>query len=66
MNSRKDSKEIAQQRLMFEKHLASIEYSVPLRSRAMRAYLDNLRYEYPESQRLWEAWLACAKANQNI
>ena len=66
MNSRKDPKEIAKQRLMFEKHLASIEYGVPFRSRAMRDYLDNLRYVYPEIQRLWEAWLACAKANQNI
>lgn len=66
MDSKEEPKEIAQQRLMFEKHLALIEYGVPLRSRAMRDYLDNLRYVYPEIQRLWEAWLACAKANQNI
>ncbi|MCX8748250.1 hypothetical protein J3U75_02480 [Snodgrassella sp. B3088] len=66
MNSRKDPKGIAQQRLMFEKHLASIEYGVPLRSRDMRDYLDDLRYVYPEIQRLWEAWLTCAKANQNL
>ncbi len=66
MDSKEEPKEIVQQRLMFEKHLASIKYSVPLRSRAMRDYQDNLRYEYPETQRLWEVWLACVKANQNI
>lgn len=66
MNSRKDPKEIAKQRLMFEKHLASIEYGINPKVVFARDEEDCRKYRFPASQKLWEAWLACAKANQNI
>ena len=66
MNSRKDSKEIAQQRLMFEKYLAKFDYGINPKVVFARDEEDCRKYRFPASQKLWEAWLACAKANQNI
>lgn len=66
MDSKEDPKEIRQQRLMFEKYLMKFDYGINPKVVFARDEEDCHKYKFPESQKLWEAWLACAKANQNI